>query len=355
MLYIPLSIAAQIDSSKINMTGKPKYCNPSIVGLGPAKGFTILYERAGNANITSSSRDTTLGNASAQIKRNNRFYADLKIPIINKPNLKVIGGIKYFYEEFDFKFRANSLEFPLYQNLESKHLKSLGANINVIKSINETRYWVSRLMADLNGDYTNKQFPKSSFLKVSFAFLYGTKKCETKTTAFGFYLNYALGRQSVFPIFLYNNTFNKHWGIEALAPAFIKGRYNFSDKALLYLGYEVEGASYNLFINNPEIAKYSSLQLRRSTIRYELQFEREIYKFLWIGISGGLRETLTFNVTTKNDKPGRISFQNGIHIIKGNPLIRNTLAPAPFINISLFVAVPKNMLNKVVYSDEKNK
>jgi hypothetical protein len=354
VLGFPIPVTGQTDSNQVNKIPKGEYCNPSIVGPGPAKGFTVLYERAGNSEITSNSRDTSVGNASAQIQRNNRFYADLKIPILNKPNLKLIGGFRYFYEEFDFKTNSDFASYPMYQNIESRHLKSIGTNINIIKSINATRYWVSRLMADLNGDYTNKKFPRSSFLKVSFAFLYGTKKCETKTTAIGFYLNYALGRQSIFPVFLYNNTFSKHWGIEALAPAYVKGRYNFSDKEMLYLGYELEGASYNLFINNPEIEKYTSLQLRRSTIRYELQYERELYKFLWMGLAVGLRQTLTFNVTTKGDKPGSISFQNGFHIVNGEPLIRNTLSPAPFINVSLYIVVPKDMLTKVIYSDEKD-
>jgi hypothetical protein len=362
LLYFPFSLSAQSDSAGETVGVRPKYCNPTVEGMGPSKAASILYERAGNANITSVSRDTSIGNDLATIRRNNRFNIDLKIPVINKPNLKIIAGLRYFYEEFTFKRSLNfsdtkSLDFSdyaLYRNLENKHLKSIGTNISILKSRNETKYWVARLMADLNGDYTNERFPKSSFLKVSFAFLYGQKKCKTKTTAAGLYLNYSLGRQSVFPVFLYNNTFSKHWGVEALAPAYIKGRYNFSDKALLYFGYEVEGASYNLFINNPEMAKYSSLQLRRSTIRYEVQLEKEITKFIWISISGGLRQTLNFNVTTKNDKPGSLSFHNGIQLVKGDPLIRNTLAPAPFINVSVFAVVPKVLLNKIVYTKEKD-
>jgi hypothetical protein len=360
LLSFPFSLSAQSDSLGKDDVVKPKFCNPYIEGMGPSKAFSIFYERAGNSGISSVSKDSSIGNAQATASRNNRFNVDLKIPFANKPNLKVIGGLRYFYEEFTFKrnmgssdrISIDSLEYPLYHNLENKHLKSVGADLSILRSVNETNYWAARLLADLNGDFTNKQFPRSSFLKVSFTFLYGKKKCETKTAALGFYINYTLGRQSVFPVLLYNRTFSKHWGIEALAPAFVKGRYNFSDKALLYFGYELDGASYNLFIHNPEMEKYRSLQLRRSTIRYELKFEREINKFIWISFSGGLRQTLSFNVTTRDDKPGRISFHDGIKIIQGDPLIRNTLGLAPFINVCIFAVVPRSMLNKVVYTKE---
>jgi hypothetical protein len=347
LLCFPSFLSGQSDSLKICK----KYCDPRLAGMSPAKGLTLLYERAGNAAINSVSRDTSVGNASGEVRRNNRFDLDVKLPLLNKPNLKFIAGLKYFYEEFDFKKSSSLSDYALNNNLESKHLKSIGTNISILRSINETTYWISKLMVDLNGDYTNKQFSRSSFLKISYAFLFGHKKCETKTTAVGFYLNYALGRQSIFPVYLYNNTFNKHWGVEALVPAYIKGRYNFSDKALIHLGYEIEGASYNLFINNPEIAKYTSLQLRRSNIRYQIQFEKEIYKFIWMGINAGLRQTISFNVTTKGDRPGHLSFTNGIHIIKGDPLIRNTLNAAPFINLSLFIVASKDLLNKVARSD----
>jgi hypothetical protein len=350
----PLSLSAQMDSVEKADIVKPKFCNPYVEGMGPSKAVSIFYERAGNSQISSVSKDSSIGNAQAKVIRNNRFNVDLKIPFANKPDMKVIGGLRYFYEEFDFKNTTDSLGYAFYHNIESKHLKSVGTDLSILRSINETKYWVARVLADLNGDFTNKQFAKSSFLKMSFAFLYGKKECETKTTAFGFYINYALGRQYIFPVLLYNNTYSKRWGVEALAPAFIKGRYNFSDKALLYFGYELEGASYNLFIHNPEIVKYNSLQLRRSTIRYELQFQREINKFIWISFSAGLRQTLSFNVTTKSDKSGHISFHNGIKIVRGDPLIRNTLGLAPLINVSIFAVVPKSMLNKVVYTKGKN-
>jgi hypothetical protein len=348
-LYLPGY--GQSDSINYVKNISSKYCNPMLQTMSPSKGFSFSYERVGDSHISSVSRDTAVGNASAKMERNNRFEINAKIPVITRGRFKLIGGFRYFYEEFTFKNSSGYSAYPLYANLQKKHLKSIGINLSMLKSINEEKFWIGRGDFDLNGDYTNEQLPSSSFIKVSAAFLYGWKKCETKSTAIGIFLNYALGRQTIFPVYLYNNTFSKHWGIEALAPAYIKGRYNFSEKDLLLFGYDIEGASYNLSINNPAIKQYQSLQLRKSNIRVLAEYQRELYKFLWLSIAAGVRQPFNFNITTRHDRGAYFSFSK-FAIVPGNQLIKNTLSLAPFINASIFITPPKTLTNKIINAEE---
>jgi hypothetical protein len=348
-LCLSFFVSGQNDSLNYVKISSPKYCNPMLSGMAPSKGFSISYERVGNSQIKSVSRDTAIGNASASMERNNRFELNAKIPIITKGKFKLIGGFRYFYEDFIFKNSSGFSSYPLYSNLQKKHLKSIGVNLSMLKSVNEETFWILRSDFDLNGDYTNDQLPTSSFIKVSAAFLYGKKKCETKSTGLGIFINYALGRQTIFPVYLYNNTFNKHWGIEALLPAYLKGRYNFSEKSLLLFGYDIEGASYNLSINNPAISQYQSLQLRKSNVRLVAEFQKELYKFVWFSIAAGIRQPINFNITTRHDRGGYFSFSR-FSIIPGNQLIKNTLSLAPFINASIFITPPKTLMNKVIDS-----
>src|SRR5688500_8659346 len=88
------------------------FCDPKLEGMARSKGFSILYERSLDARITSTSPDTSVGNGSATIRRNNKLDIKLKIPVWNKPNLKVIVGFKYFFEEFNFE-TPEGLEYPL--------------------------------------------------------------------------------------------------------------------------------------------------------------------------------------------------------------------------------------------------
>jgi glycosyltransferase involved in cell wall biosynthesis len=337
---------AQNDTTNKVTIATPQYCDPKLVGMAPSKGFYISYERTGNASITSTSRDTAVGNSSANIERNNKFEVSLKFPIKRKGSLKLIGGFRYLYEEFTFKDASGFSDYALYSNLQQKHLKSIGVNLSILQSLGETKFLIWRNDFDLNGDYTSKDLPTSSFIKASSSLLYGWKKCETKSTAIGLYLNYSLGRQSLAPVFLYNNTFSKHWGVEALLPAAAKLRYNLNEKSLMYAGYTLEGGSYNLDIDNPAIQQYKSLQLRKSNIRFFLEFQREIYKFVWFSVTTGMRLPTNFNLTTKDDKGGSISLTKGI--VKGEQLIENTVSMAPFLNVTIFITPPKTLTNQVI-------
>jgi hypothetical protein len=349
-LFIVMMLFALMMQAQIDSITKSKYCDPRLAGMAPSKGFSIVYERVGNSTINSISRDTSIGNASANMERNNRFEINGKIPIITKGPLKLIAGLRYFYEEFTFKDASGFSDYPLYSNLQQKHLKSVGINLSMLKSVNEKNFWIWRGEFDLNGDYTSNNLPTSSFIKVSSALMYGWKKCETKSTAIGLFLNYALGRQSVLPVYLYNNTFNKHWGIEALIPAYVKMRYNFNERSLIYMGYDIEGASYNISIDNPALPRYQSLQLRKSNIRFFTEFQGELYKFIWFSIAAGIRQPINFNITTKSDKGGHFSFSKGI--VPGDQLIKNTLSLAPFISAGIFITPPKSLTNQVINAKE---
>jgi hypothetical protein len=114
----------------------------------------------------------------------------------------------------------------------------------------------------------------------------------------------------------------------------------------MYAGYTLEGGSYNLDIDNPAIQQYKSLQLRKSNIRFFLEFQREIYKFVWFSVTTGMRLPTNFNLTTKDDKGGSISLTKGI--VKGEQLIENTVSMAPFLNVTIFITPPKTLTNQVI-------
>lgn len=338
---------SQEDTSTVLLdTDARVYCNPKLEGMGPSKGIVLSYYRSFAQDIQSESLYPPLNNASADIRRNNKLNFKLRLPVWNKPSFKILLGFEYEYQEYVFENHDPSYE--LYRNLQQKHLKTIGGNINVLKSLDETHYLVFQVKGDLNGDYSTEQLPTIDFLKASFSALYGIKKCPTKTHGYGLYYNYTFGRQMLLPAFLYNNTLNKRWGVELLLPASAKVRYNFNYNTLLYVGAEVDGANYNLVMDNPPLSDISNLQLQKSAIRFTLEFNREIHDWLWFGVSGGLSQPISFNLTEGNNRAVKFDFERGLNLRRRDPIIRNRLSTVPFMEASIFIVPPRKLENKIL-------
>lgn len=346
ILFFQIPVWAQTDT--VVYPGKSQsYCNPRLEGMGPSKGVVISYQRACNIGVTSNSQDTSLiESAKGTILRNNIFTFKAKFPVWNRSSFKLLTGVLYQYQEYIFD--SSATDYPLYQNLQQKHLKSIGIYLDVLKSLNERQYIAGQVQVALNGDYSSEMLPNSKYLKFSFAGLYGIKTCATKTYGIGLYYNYTFGRQTFLPTILYNNTFNRHWGVEILLPSQAKLRYNINMQTLFYFGADVHGAAYNLTFNNPPLKGLPNLQLRRSVVQFDLEFDREIYDFLWFGITGGIMQPISFNLAQQNSRGVRLSFHKGISIKRSQSLVRNSATAAPFIQAMLFLVPPRKWANKIL-------
>lgn len=228
MKYFLLCSALLMSLLSFSKDDTTRFCNPKLEGMQRSKGFNISYERVFTSSLQSTSTDTSIGNSVSKIRTNNKFDIFLRLPVWNRPGLKIVWGARYYFEEFNF-VQPENIAYDLYRNLNDKNLKSLGSNINVFKPLDEINYIGARFLIELNGDYNSNNLTKSSFIRYSFAVLYGRKTCQTRAVAFGIYYSYTFGRRSIYPVLTYNNTFNKKWGIESILPANFKIRRNFTD------------------------------------------------------------------------------------------------------------------------------
>ncbi len=62
------------------------------------------------------------GDSQAKIKRNSLFNIKLKVPIILKPDVQILGGLKYGVENYSFENIMNT-NYELYNRLEVMSLK----------------------------------------------------------------------------------------------------------------------------------------------------------------------------------------------------------------------------------------
>jgi len=317
----------QAQNDTINVDEK-KYCIPALKGIPVGKGVSFEYQRMPNIKIETIDKTGNFGNSKNTIKSNNSLEAKFKIPIINKPYLSILGGFKYTFEEYHFE-NLNINSNPFYNNLEDKALKSIGANITIIRPTRSTKFWVLRANADFNGDYNGSSNSNiTDYLKFSISPALGWKVNDNFSYALGVSYNYRFGSPRILPVLAINKNFNNKWSVEAILPLIIKSRY-IHNSGLNWLNkIEIDGASYKL--NNLSLAlkNYENIHLHRSGIQFSTRIEKRLIGWLWAASEVGFHKNLTYNVTNSNQSKRDIIFENSI---KSNLLF----------NVSLFISPRK--------------
>ncbi len=305
------------------------FCVPSVDGMPRSKGIIIEYERVVDYGIKAKSSNSAIGDVEdGGIRANRQIQFVCRLPIYNKEHLKIAAGFRYFTEEFRF----DNTEYPLFQSLEDRPLKSIGLSAYIVKSFRGNKFFLVKLGADLNGDYNQDIAPNSKFLRYSVVPLFGWKKNDQIAYGAGIAYSYVFGSPRVLPVVAYNNTFNRKWGLEMLLPASIRLRHNMSEKDIFYFTTKINGASYRISLENEAaFSEYDILDLKKSEIRVFGTYEREIYDFVWFGVNAGLRKNLSFDLTN--------SLTGG-----GETIIEGDVRRAFFFNISLFLVPPRKLL-----------
>jgi hypothetical protein len=308
------------------------YCDPSVVGAPPTKGIIFKYERILDYQIRSDSRVAEISDEKGEVRLNRRIELKVRAPLVLKKNLNVALGFRYFMEKYRFD-NINHSEYPFYKSLENKPLKSIGGTLYVVKPFIGNKYFMLRAGLDLNGDYTIDDLPTIKFLRISITPLFGIKKDEFSSYAIGFSYNHVFGRPVISPIVTINKTFNKQWGLETTLPTHVRLRYTASPKNIWHLVTELNGGNYTLRLNDSILSQRQSVYLQKSEIRFLINYEREIYDFLWFSLEAGMRTNINFKLAN--------SFRQ-----RRNPIIDNKLNNALLVNASFFLVPPKKMMKK---------
>lgn len=309
-----------------------KFATPSVRGMGRSKGIIIGYDRMPQFDIESESDNEKIGDGFGRVRRISKFFVKGFVPILNKPQTKIIFGIDHEVEEFSFEEVNGGRTYSLYENLQNRNLSSLGAQVAILHSVNDVNFYIVRVKGELNGDYGADDINVTDYLKTTLDLVYGWKKDPDFAWGIGVQMGYTYGRRSILPAILYNRTYNSKWGVESIFPANVIVRRNISEKTLLFGGYKLEGASYNLNARTGALADFGPIELRRTDIKSMLRVEQEIYDFLWFGVEGGYRHYLRNRVF--DDVGSR------------DELISNDLAGSGYITVELFFVVPRKFLEK---------
>ena len=357
-LYSQIDTNAEEDYSQyenVSSEGKIKiYCNPKIFDLSPNRFVSVGYDYIFNSKMTTSPYAIYQDGDKNFTSRTSKFSThglrvNANVPVISKPKfLWQMGGgyIRSLYKENNEITQLVINEFT--SQLTNYGLTSTNLNSTFFVPTGEKNFIIIQAMGELNGNYNlsdEKHKPDFTTIRSSVSALYGKRPHDRKQWAVGLSRTYRAGEMNYIPVVMYNYTsVNRKWGTEILFPARASYRRKFNSRSLLLAGYELEGTSYRLYNmeNNVQTAdpnifvKKSSYELRRSELRFRLDYQRQLKGFVWLAIQGGIRYDLSYNVDALD---GGNDFFRGFFGSQSY-LMLNQVGRAPYVNVSINLVSP---------------
>ncbi|MDP2176102.1 MAG: hypothetical protein Q8K70_09370 [Bacteroidota bacterium] len=345
----------------VNSEGVIKlYCNPKIFDLSPNRFVSVGYDYIFNSKLTTSPYGFYQDGEPNPTPRTSKFSThglrvNANIPVISKTRLlwQLGGGyVRSIYQE-------NSSTADSFSNahnnftgqLKSYGLTSTNLNTTLFIPTGEKTFAIVQAMGELNGTYNlsnETQKPDFTTIRSSVSALYGKRPHDRFQWAVGLSRTYRAGELNYIPVVMYNYTSaNRKWGTEILFPARASYRRKFNSRSILLAGYELEGTSYRIYntkesvelkpgINPLPPVEKSDFELRRSELRFRLDYQRQLKGFVWMSVQAGVRYDLSYNVDALD---GGNDFFRGFFGSQ-RYLMLNQVGLAPYLNVSINLVSP---------------
>lgn len=258
------------------------YCIPSVEGRLKPKG--VLYENEfGLVKIKTDEKEIKTINHLTTYK--------LKLPIINRDDLRLAFGLFYFKEDYrDITDTSSSIAEAL--DIGHRDFDSYGFNTYILKPYIGDKYLSIRTSISVAGPL---QGAIDQYLKYSVTALLGRKKNNRLITGWGGVVRYSMGRYFALPIYYYIRTYDVHWSLRLQLPVAARLSWtSLNKKNVFLLESKFSGGRYFINYQNKgglENGLYSSTDMRTT-----FTYEREIYDFLWINFYTGYKVNILSNV-----------------------------------------------------------
>ncbi len=316
------------------------FCNPKIFDLSPQRFISVAWDAQFAHTMQLSEPGLYppkefLVYEEAKLKNVGGLRLFANIPVISKNSILWQMGVNYWNVQYAFSdiVQQNATKSVLQEFDRDFH--TTGIHTTVFKPLNDKQFLLFQASADLSGNYTLPEFQSLKYTRYSAALLWGKRPNDRKQWAVGLARTYRVGEMNYIPVIMHNWTSPKRtWGTEVLFPARAHVRKNFSSRSLLLGGYELEGQSYRLQGISTDT---ESIEIRRGELRFRLEYQRQIWGFIWGSFQVGYRHNYSFNADAlQND--GKEFFRG---FFGDQPYaMLNTLGNTPYINIGIHLVSP---------------
>lgn len=321
------------------------FCSPKIFDVSPFKFASLGYDYMHQYSFKSSgfgsfNEDDKLNDSFQNTKTStNGIRLLLNIPVISKTNLLWQIGGNYIRSNYHFNELNNSSDKQKFiKSLNENGLTNLNLNTTIFKPLGTKTFVIVQLTGELNGNFSlnsSTNSPDIKNTKGSYSFIWGKRPHDRLQWGVGMSRTFKAGELNYIPVVLYNYTsLNRKWGTEIILPSKAFYRRKFTPRSMLLTGYELEGTSYRLKNVKQNQANF---ELRRSELRFKLDYQRQLKGFIWCSLQAGAAYNLNYNVDDLGNS--NKEFFRGF-FGKQKYAMLNEIGIAPFVNISINFVSP---------------
>ena len=285
------------------------FCTPGILNKSRSRGVDIAFNFLNGGAMRSESGGP--GESAGQLNSLQSIILKVKVPLVNRPNFKLLLGYSFMPERYYFSSIPNDYNLALagpsfsdvFNDLDSRQLKHNSFNLYAMKPLDERHYLSFRFSAAFNGDYQGWNRFDQRYAIYSATAAYSIKKSEDYEYGFGVALRHSFRRSLALPFFIYNRNFNAKWGLETVFPAYVNGRYNFNPKTILMFGYQYNSASYSVDIHGTMSEQPHVYHLSHREVLVGASIERQVVPWVWVNLKAGIQLNLPtqFEATLDGD------------------------------------------------------
>ncbi len=289
----PVFFPEDIDPSTLHLKC---LCKPGVTNKSRSRGIELSYIQSLKGQFEQED-GFPLSEPLSELTIRNLIFK-LRFPVINRDGFKVIAGMFYRPEQYDFQKIGNDYS-NIFQHLNNRPLKNSGFEGLVIKSWNETFYSSLRIRTMFNGDYKGLINFDNRYSIFNASALFGVKKADDKEWGLGLSFSSSFRSTIALPFFLYNHTFNDKWGVEMVLPALVSVRYNLSDYSLLLFGMRYNSRSYAIETDDTFLPQ--RYHLNHSEIQAGFSLEQKIHSWVWLDVAAGVQYNFSTDFAAVNN------------------------------------------------------
>lgn len=319
--YVALFFIFIYISAVAQPTKKKLLCNPLVVGSIPKKQWSVQAELQSGFKNTATLYDLP-------IEKSNHLFAPVQglrlnyyKPLILKQKTFLTLDVGYWVSYFDIN-NGSGLN-RITQAIAPSTLHNISLATTIFKPIDAKHFILINASVECNGNAVAMQNIDADNFVAGGALIFGWKNGITKMAGIGVLRAYRLGKLIHVPALLWNQNFNKKWGVEALLPARATFRYAANKKTFITTGFDLEGTQYAFNTTTPNRFTLNNTFLQRGEIKTKIGLDTELSKRLRFTAQAGVRYMGRFNWST--DKAGN------------NLKIENKANPNVYANVGLHI------------------
>ncbi len=331
----PAPATAQIEIEQGNLEvltdDHPVFSRPGVRYRSQSRGVSIRYETQPNFAWDGG---TAIAGGEQRVTHLEQFTFKFKVPLLNKPQTKLLLGYEWDTEKyfFDDPYVGYEDQQTLFQLLDERRLKANKLSAYLTHSWNERFYSSARFRMSLNGDYQGLIAFDNIYRTYSAAAVYGKKVDADTEWGVGLTFSHNKARSIALPFLVYNRTFNEHWGVQTALPgqAYLRRNVGRNLVNTLLLGATFDSRYYAINTDDrPGFSELGQFFLRNNGIRAMLQYEHNVSKWVWAFVQGGY----FLPVQTRFNPADDIELD-----------LETSAGTRPFVRAGIFLAPPKDLI-----------